>query len=274
MTEGESRGDRISRRAILASLPVSALAGGFAAGGIAGALTAGTTPAVVVGGPVTSTPAPLADPRPSTDATTSGILGDGVTDNAKALNALIAAAPAGQDILLPSGEYLVSGRLSLRSGVNLVGSGVGVTTIRLVDGADAPFVLVLGQSGLRISGITFDGGSQDQQEVALQLDSCTDVVVEDCAFVRMSHAVHVYRTGLDPSGGIVLRGNHFSEITDFAIRVTEGVESVLIENNVVTDVAKGAAPTPAAIYVRGTDVTVAGNTVLASDDTAVLVSGS
>ncbi|WP_291048114.1 glycosyl hydrolase family 28-related protein [Herbiconiux sp.] len=282
MTDGESKGDRISRRAILVSLPVSALAGGFAAGGIASALAShrlpvavgGATPAPTATPSPTATPAPPSKPRPSTGDAAPGIVGDGSTDNASALNALLANAQQGDDIVLPAGEYLIESVLRLQSGVNLIGAGAGVTTVRLADNSQSPFVLASGMTQVRVSGITFDGGIQDQDAVSLQFDGCSDVVVENCAFIRMSHAVHVYTTAFESSERIVIRGNYFSQISDYAVRVTEGTETVLIEDNVVADVAKKNATSPAAFYIRGVDVTVTGNTVLGSDDTAVLVAGT
>jgi len=48
----------------------------------------------------------------------------------------------------------------------------------------------------------------------------------------------------------------------------------LIENNTVTDVKKMKAPSPAAFYVRGNDISVVGNVVDASEDSGVLVAGA
>jgi|GEM_PF-3329709 len=275
MADRDRMPDPISRRAILASLPIGALAGGLAGGGVSAALYGtratgfGASPPPVSSTAVSGTAGP-----PRFDATEHGVVGDGVTDNADALNQLITSVPEGHDIVFPAGEYRIGDRLRLRSGVNLVGAGSAVTTIRLIDGSDTTFLLMSGESGVRISGLTLDGGSQSLDEVALQIDSCTDVVVEDCAFVRMSHAVHIYATGLATSSRVIVRNNHFSSIVDFAVRVGEGANSVLIENNTVTDVKKMKAPSPAAFYVRGNDISVVGNVVDASEDSGVLVAGA
>ncbi|NQX35587.1 right-handed parallel beta-helix repeat-containing protein [Herbiconiux sp. VKM Ac-2851] len=199
-------------------------------------------------------------------------MGDGTTDQAAALNAMISDVPDGHDVLLPAGEYVVGSRLRLRSGINLIGSGAGSTTLRLLDEAEPTFVLLSGEAGIRISGIAFDGGQNDLA-VSLQVDGCTDIVIEDCTFTRMGHAVHLYSSTTASCSGITVRNNRFSLIEDFAVRVTEGVSSVLIENNTVADVSKGEAPSPAAFYIRGVDVTVVGNTVESSADTGVLVAG-
>jgi hypothetical protein len=275
MAEREKRPDLVSRRAILASLPISALAGGLAGGGISAALYGARSNGFGSAPPgVGSTAIPGGSNRPRFDATEHGVLGDGTTDNAAALNLLISSVPAGHDIILPAGEYRIGDRLRLRSGVNLVGAGSSVTTIRLADGADTTFLLMSGESGVRLAGITFDGGSQSIDEVALQIDSCTDIVVEECAFVRMSHAVHIYATGLSTSSRVTVRENHFSSIIDFAVRVGEGASSILIENNSVADVTKAKAPSPAAFYVRGRDISVVGNVVDSSEDSGVLVAGA
>jgi hypothetical protein len=274
MTEHERRADPISRRAVLAALPVSALLGGFAGAGVALVAGADGKPVAISGGTAVATPGAMSSGLPHTDATEHGIIGDGVTDNADALNQLMGGLMAGQDIVFPAGDYVVRNRLRLRSGVNLRGAGAAVTTIRLADGVDTTFMLMIGESNVQLSGLTFDGGSQSLSEVALQIDSCTDVVIEDCAFVRMAHAVHIYAASFERSANITIRRNHFSEISDFAVRVAEGASSVRIEDNHVTDVKRASVPSPAAFYVRGTDIAIAGNQVDSSEDSGVIVAGA
>ena len=174
---------------------------------------------------------------------------------------------------MPAGVLLVAARLRLPSNVTLTGAEGGSTTIRLADGVGGPFLLAKDLTDLTIRKIVFDGGQQNSESVSLQIDSCSRVLTEDCAFVRMSHAVHVYGSDRADAESIIVRRNSFSQIGDFAVRVSEGSRSVIIKENVVTDVKKVAAPSPAAFYVAGRDTSVIGNTVLSSEDTGVLIAG-
>src|ERR1700730_13432442 len=90
-----------------------------------------------------SQPAP-APPPAATDVRGLGALGDGVRDDAAAINAaLIAAAKSGSGVVhLPAGTYLVGQTLLFPSErpITLAGSGAGATTIKLKDGANMDLV--------------------------------------------------------------------------------------------------------------------------------------
>jgi hypothetical protein len=90
-----------------------------------------------------SQPAP-APPPAATDVRGLGALGDGVRDDAAAINAaLIAAAKSGGGVVhLPAGTYLVGQTLLFPSErpITLAGSGAGATTIKLKDGANRDLV--------------------------------------------------------------------------------------------------------------------------------------
>lgn len=266
MSENQGRPNRVSRRAILTAIPVGAVAGA-----IAGKFDPrGDPPAPAPAAPEESD---SSGNREYVDVTQRGVVGDGRTDVASALNEILTSTPAGHDVFLPSGTYLIGDRLRLTTGVGLRGAGRGSTTVRLADGAGAPFILATDETGIQISGITFDGGDQGTEAISLQIDGCSVVDVFECAFVRMKHAIHVYSSGTSPSSDVRIHDNTFSDIVDFAIRASEGSEEVYIERNTIIDVSKGEAPSPAAIYVRGVNILVSENTVKASEDTAVLVAG-
>ncbi len=265
----------ISRRSVLNVLTAGAAAGAVA-GTAASALVGAHWPSGRSDGSAGGVGVPTSSPvTPSpTASTVSGLVADGSTDNAPLLNSLFDVAGEGAVITLPRGVLLVFGRVRPRTGLTLLGSeGLG-TTIRLVDGAGAPFVLLQELSSVVIRGLRFDGGRQDPGEIALQIDSCTGVVVEDCAFVRMSHAVHAYGGEGAPGSDVVVRRNTFSEISDFAIRVSAGCTGVIVRENTIADVQKVAAPSPSAVLVESADVTVVGNTVASSSDTGVMVAGN
>jgi hypothetical protein len=94
---------------------------------------------------VITAPRPAPTPPPAaTDVRSLGALGDGVRDDAAAINAaLVAAAKSGGGVVhLPAGTYLVGQTLLFPSArpIVLAGSGAGVTTIKLKDGANRDLV--------------------------------------------------------------------------------------------------------------------------------------
>jgi len=261
--------ESVSRRTVLASLPLGALAGG-AAGGLFGSTPdAPTEPAPPPASPDMASGAT----RKLLDAGAAGAVGDGMFDNTSILNSLLASASGRTGVYLPPGDYVVADSLRLPESTTLVGAGSAATKISLADSTDRPFVLLSQADNISISGILFDGGDQDSSAVSLQIDGCHDVLVERCAFTRMKHAVHVYSSQSRKASRVTVRESVFSNIIDFAIRVSEGAEHVLIAENTIEDVAKAEAPSPSAIYVRGAHTTVSTNVVLSSEDTGVLVAG-
>ena len=114
-----------------------------------------------------------------------GAVGDGVTDDAAAIQAAIDAASTagGGSVFFPSGVHNVESTINLASRVDLIGAGAGRSTIysavvgqvNTVFGDEIDRVLI---SGLRFenftegSGITFDG--------------CTRVAVESCVVLAVT----------------------------------------------------------------------------------------
>lgn len=194
-------------------------------------------------------------------------------DYANVLNKQLDDAAPGSRVVLPKGKTVVHSTVRLRSGVSLHAHPNGSTLV-LADGTDAPFVLAAGVEDVAIVGIRFDGGRQSRDSVSLQFDGCSRVRVEKCELVRMKHAVHVYSTRDQDSTEVEITGCDFRAITDFAVRVDQEAENVRIADNTVWSVAKGSAPSPTAIYVRGKDIIVQDNVVKSSYDTGIMAVGT
>ncbi|MEW9872750.1 hypothetical protein [Arthrobacter sp. HS15c] len=105
--------------------------------------------------------------------------GDAATDTVVLQSAIDAAATAGGGIVRLQGGTYVSGGLLIKSGVHLIGTGVGGTTIRLKNAAtshliDVPNFASLtgtnvtgGENGWGISDLTLDGNAGGQTNMAL-----------------------------------------------------------------------------------------------------------
>ncbi|HEY8354782.1 MAG TPA: glycosyl hydrolase family 28-related protein [Methylophilaceae bacterium] len=99
-----------------------------------------------------------------------GAVGDGIADDTSAINAAIAAvnAAGGGTVFFPAGTYIVgdaggSTGISLLSKVALRGAGIGATTIKLKDAADAHLINVAdGTIDVAVSDMTLDGNRANQ----------------------------------------------------------------------------------------------------------------
>lgn len=83
----------------------------------------------------------LLDARPVFSVTDYGAVGDGIADDATAINAAIAASIAGGTVFFPQGTYKVGSFVKLRSGRRYMGEDRGVT-IKQANGANLAGVLV------------------------------------------------------------------------------------------------------------------------------------
>lgn len=122
-----------------------------------------------------------------------GAVGDGATDDSAAVQK---AMNANTNIWFPAGTYLV-GMLKLRSNHQLAGEGLA-TRVRQKPGAFYCLSANPGSEGyadparnlygIRIKDIVFEGQSGnvafDERIHLLNLNGVTDVVVEDCHFIR------------------------------------------------------------------------------------------
>lgn len=88
-----------------------------------------------------------------------GVTGDGATNDTSAINAAIAAAPAGSTVIFTPGKYIVDANgVVLKSGVSLIGMSATITYAAPTVGF-AKFFTSGGSavSDIEISGFTFDG---------------------------------------------------------------------------------------------------------------------
>ncbi|MGC4119813.1 MAG: glycosyl hydrolase family 28-related protein [Myxococcales bacterium] len=76
-------------------------------------------------------------PERTQEILVTGLVGDGVTDNAGVIQAAIAACPVGSVVKIPEGTYACASSLTLKSGITLRGSGVGKTILKSTGAASA-----------------------------------------------------------------------------------------------------------------------------------------
>lgn len=153
-------------------------------------------------------------PPVSVSVTGFGAKGDGATDDRAAIQAAIAA---GDDVYLPAGRYVVSGWISLRSGVRLRGDPGRTILLASADMTGAPsgtgnqgqLFDGSGVTGVTLTGLTLDG--RERKAGLAAFTAGADVAVRDC--VSRNHpgaqAVMVSETdGFEVSGNVFERVFH------------------------------------------------------------------
>lgn len=91
-----------------------------------------------------------------------GAVGNGIVDDRAAINAALTAAATSETnkVLLPKGDYLLSGSLTIPEGVSLVGEGMGVT--RLINGGSvATMINMAGSIGSTLTTLTANANVGD-----------------------------------------------------------------------------------------------------------------
>lgn len=128
-----------------------------------------------------------------------GATGDGSTDDTASIQAAIDATfdSGGGVVYLPPGIYIVSGVpcLRMRTGVNIIGAGVGVTTLRL-DAEQPNFARILNcatadaVADITIRDLTLDG---DHPSTALPGENSSTIFLHNVTNVQITN-VESYRS--------------------------------------------------------------------------------
>jgi len=173
-------------------------------------------------------------------------------DQTPALQAAVdAAASAGQDLLLPAGEFSVGG-LRLPGGLRIIGSaratvlansdGQPIGTVGqgrgfLIDGVsfyststDADLILDEGVEDASILNCMFSG---DGSGIRAYLASAT---IENCHFVEQRDAaIH----SVNSNGGLIIRGNRIDRCSNAGIRIwreEQGHDGSIVTGNIVRNI--------------------------------------
>ena len=188
---------------------------------------------------------------PWIDVTTiAGVVANGTTDVAAAINAAIAAAPA-KVYYFPEGTYLFeSDSLTILDKTSIIGAGKDLVTIKNTSFASifgGPLVNLSasGGSGQCISGITFSylgNTTTNTNSTIIKVDGNSQIDITQCAFVDQSTAGTEFCVGISVGGwyspasvapnvsGIRIYDNYFN-IAYHGIEITGGSDSLYVQNN-------------------------------------------
>ncbi|WP_440951244.1 glycoside hydrolase family 55 protein [Methanosphaerula subterraneus] len=213
----------------------------------------------------------------ATNARSSGLKGDGVTDDTASLQSLLTKLPSGSTIYFPPGQYRIDGPISINKPVTLFGESGTVFNCQKV----TQYVFTLNKWGsptstmkdVTITGIVFEGPGIETDPAmidahylqnfkvsyvkfhnigyaAIRLNTCTDVTVEESVFDN------VFQSGLgygvvieDRSDRINIHNNFF--VTKGRHGVATGtsnpnlpeasyIQSVTVENNYFEEMTEQA----------------------------------
>ena len=136
-----------------------------------------------------------------------GAVGDGVTDDAAAIQAAVDAAEllGGGTVYFPPGEYRVGAGIVADSGsVSFLGAGVDASTVILDDATNEPVIKFSAVNAGYLAGLTIDGNRANQTTGSadgIQIDASNNVVVE--RFL----VKNAYRHGISMTGAATMRRN-------------------------------------------------------------------
>lgn len=204
----------------------------------------------------------------ATNARSSGLKGDGVTDDTAALQSLLTGLPSGSTIYFPPGQYRIDGPISINKPVTLFGESG--TVFNCQRATDDVFTLNAGgsstskMSGVTITGLVIEGPGIETDPAminayylqnfhvsnvkfhnigyaAIRLNTCSAVTVEKSVFDN------VFQSGLgygvcitDRSDQIYIHDNFFvtkgrhgvaTGTSNPSLPASSYIQSVTVENN-------------------------------------------
>lgn len=182
-----------------------------------------------------------------------GAVGDGITDDAAAIQAAVTAVTAGSRIYFPEGTYKVGSGINISKSVRLIGSAS--TTLKLST-HDMNILWVSSTSNVVIESLRFDGNRATLGAggwALIYLVDVSNVVVRDCSFINAQS------TGLSITRGssIWVTGNRFSDINHSGIQLADPTagnynEHIWIRDNYLDTCQVSGTVGNAAIQLYGT----------------------
>jgi hypothetical protein len=251
----------------------------------------------------------------ATNVKSAGLKGDGATDDTAALQALLNRLPAGSAVYFPPARYLINGPITITKPFTLFGEPG--TAFECPDAAPCVFSInkkgssTSPMDGMTITGIVIEGpgigtspaifGGYYLQNArfsyvkfhnighaAIEMMTCTDVIVEDCVFDNVYRDGYGYGVAIsDHSDRITVRDNFFvtkgrhgvttGTSNSATIQPEEYVRSVTVENNYFEYMTQGAGDahvwTTGPYTIRGNvmnhcfvDVGIHGGTAVVTDN--------
>ncbi|WP_236610425.1 glycosyl hydrolase family 28-related protein [Methanosphaerula palustris] len=204
----------------------------------------------------------------ATNVRSSGLKGDGVTDDTAALQSLLTKLPSGSTIYFPPGQYRIDGPISINRSVTLFGESGTVFDCQRA--TQYVFTLNAGGSstsrlkGVTITGIVFEGPGIETDPAmidaynlqnfhvsyvkfhnigyaAIRVNTCTDVTIEESIFDNVFQSELGYGVSItDHSDRIYVHDNFFvtrgrqgvaTGTCTSNLPEAEYVQSVTVENN-------------------------------------------
>ncbi|WP_236610427.1 glycosyl hydrolase family 28-related protein [Methanosphaerula palustris] len=204
----------------------------------------------------------------ATNVRSSGLKGDGVTDDTAALQSLLTKLPSGSTIYFPPGQYRIDGPIRINKPVTLFGESGTVfdcqRATQYVFTLNAKGSSASRLKGVTITGIVFEGPGIETDPAmidayylqtfhvsyvkfhnigyaAIRVNTCTDVTIEESIFDNVFQSGLGYGVSItDHSDRIYIHDNFF--VTKGRHSITTGtsntnlpeaeyVQSVTVENN-------------------------------------------
>lgn len=151
-----------------------------------------------------------------------GATGDGVTDDARAIQAALDAAQAGATVSFPPGTYVVGSPIRLTSSIRLTGAGPTVSTLRF-SGTGGALLLGIDVHDIRITdlalvGTGLDAVAEENGGIALRVTQGDGEVAVNLTVERVavsgfrSTGIAVTGSGRAVATGVTVRDCRFADL--------------------------------------------------------------
>lgn len=200
-----------------------------------------------------------------------GAVGDGVANDAAAVQAAITAAPTGSAVYFPAGTYKIGSTITCNKSLRLFGAASSILKLS-VNGA--ALLTCSSASDIRVENLKFDGnrtGLGSSAWAAIYLTDVSNAAVRNCTFSNTQG------TGLAITRGtaIWVAGNRFSDINGSGVRLEDPTagnynEHIWICDNRLDSCQVGGVGGNAAIQSHGTGTAVSHRYIHVRDNTVYL----
>ncbi len=193
-------------------------------------------------------------------------------DDLAAIQAALAAADAGDRVVIPSGSFQISSAIVPKADVAIVGAGKDLSVIEFTGSTPGPMIRIQngGRDRVELSGFTLDGWGTSLATQGIEASGVAGLHIHGIRVRNLVNTSGFGPHGIYASGGVtdsLIEDNEFidigvASIWGAGIRLNGGSHRNEVRENFIKNVGRGGI-----LLSASTDCQIRGNTVLQSGQT-------